>query len=319
MPAEIPSVLRRLREPLAGHFLSALLTAATLLCPLAGQASDRMLGTLQDVLLPAQRTPGSARYFTTSTGGGQHRIRTEFLSHDGDPLALSFTIEPAASRASMQAFGVSAEDLEALRQACIRTGSCDQAEFEHRLQQYYREHKLRLRSVPGQRPRLFVDIPAVVRHNRAQVRPVATALRQLGDEHGGDADWIFDAAVALVQSGLAYRRPAAEDGGRQTLGFYTPPRALEKGYGDCDTKSALLAAVLLDLGAPRIIGVHIPEHYLLGIARPPRPGEAYLEYAGEPFVLVEAAGPAQRRPGDVATRTRAALDAGAGIRIDPMF
>ena len=35
-----------------------------------------------------------------------------------------------------------------------------------------------------------------------------------------------------------------------------------------------------------MIVVHVPKHYLVGIARVPRPGDAFIEYRGEPFVLV---------------------------------
>lgn len=319
MPAENPSFSSRLCDLLRRGLLHCALTTTALLWPSLVPASDRLFGELEKVLMPVPAGDGLARYATALGAEGLYRIQADFRSHGGDPLTLNFTLEQAASRASMQAFGISADELDALRRKCISAGNCNQDEFDQRLQRYYREHKLRLRTIPGQRPRLFVDIPEVVRQNRAHVSAVAAALRQLGSERSRDAGWIFDAAVALVQGGLEYRRPSAQDGGRQTLGFYTPPRALEKGYGDCDTKSALLAAILLNLGSPRIIGVHVPDHYLLGVARAPRQGEAYLDYGGEPYVLVEAAGPAQRRPGEVAARTRLALDAGDSIRIDPMF
>src|SRR3546814_6517494 len=89
------------------------------------------------------------------------------------------------------------------------------------------------------------------------------------------AQWTMDAAVALVQTGLVYRKPSLRENGRQILGFYPPPRALESGYGDCDTKAALLAAILQNLTDAPIIGVHVPKHYLLGI------GERSEEHTSE--------------------------------------
>lgn len=295
------------------------LTMAMALSPPVAAGPDAVFVGLGNALGPTLFPDGAQRYSRALGDEGLYRIKADFLSLGGDPLSVSFMIDKAASRASMRGFGISDLEIEALTQACMSTRNCNQLEFDRRLANYFRQHKLRMKIVPGKSPRLFVDIPEVVRHNHRHVLPVAAALQQLGSERGGNAEWIFEAALALVQGGLEYRSPSPLEAGRQTLGFYTPPRALEKGYGDCDTKSALLAAILRNLGESEIIGVRVPNHYLLGIARVPREGEAYLNYQGRPYVLLEAAGPAQRRPGDIADKTRTALRSGAEIRIDPML
>jgi len=122
-----------------------------------------------------------------------------------------------------------------------------------------------------------------------------------------------------VQSALPYQRPPDEDGGRDILGFFPPPRALQEGFGDCDTKSALLASILTNFPGTRMIGVHVPGHYLVGIARMPRPGDAFIEYGGEPFVLIEPSGPARLPPGQIGPSTQAALATMSEVRIDPLF
>jgi hypothetical protein len=258
-------------------------------------------------------------YSTALAEDGSYRVQAKFHSFDGDPLNLGFRLQPAASRQSVREFGVSVEELDALAQACKSARGCDQAEFDRYTTRYYREHALRLRTAEDRSTRLFVDVAQVVRRNRLHVQPVAGALRQLAAERGHGADWMVEAAVALVQTGLAYREPSMWDEGRKTMGFYPPPRALERGYGDCDTKAALLAAILQNLTETPLIGVHLPRHYLLGIAGVPRGDQAFVRHEGRPFVLVEVAGPSQRRPGDIARSTQAALDRREGLRIDPMF
>lgn len=302
--------------------LAALMILAPLYSMPAVASDQTMLPGMPATLgnfgaLPARHA--LPRYLRTATNRGRYQVTADFRGLDGDALSISFHLDQAAGRNSMQAFGFSQRELEALREQCNRRPGCNQDEFGQRLKRYYQDHKLRLRHEPGERARLFIDIPEVVRHNRAHVHPVATALRRLEHERGYSADDIFEAAVALVQAGLEYRTPSAMESGRQTLGFYTPPRALEKGYGDCDTKSALLAAILMNLGGPKLIGVRVPDHYLLGIARTPADGEAFVEYRGQPFVLLEAAGPAPRRPGYVSKQTHTALATGQALRIDPMF
>ncbi len=312
----------RLASPARSLGWGLFVMSLTLLSGLGGgtaSANDVQPERVQKVRLQNPSSPSSNQYSRALDAQGRYRITAAFHSVSGSPVSLSFRMEPAVSRSSMQEFGISSAEIDGLRKACERVKGCDQTEFDVRLKRYFADHKLRLRNVPGQRSHLFVDIPEVVRHNRDHVRPVSEALRELAQAQGRDERWMFEAAVGLVQAGLAYRAPANVDSGRQTLGFYTPPRALETGYGDCDTKSALLAAILLNLGYERVIGVRIPDHYLLGIARAPRDGEAFVRYQGQTYVLIEAAGPAVRRPGDVSDRTRVALSSGENLRIDPMF
>lgn len=266
-----------------------------------------------------QYSRGHVGYSSARGADGLHRVTASFTGFSGDPLSVGFTLHSADSQESLREFGISTDELDALMQACVASEDCDQAEYNRQVMQYYREHALRVREVKGAAPRLFVDVPQVVRRNRARVAPVASAIRQLAAERGQDREWMVETAVALVQTGLGYRQPSLWEDGRKILGFYPPLRALERGYGDCDTKSALLAAVLQNITDTQLIGVHVPQHYLIGIARTPRENQAYIKYQGRPYVLVEAAGPGKRQMGHIAPTTQAALDRKDGIRIDPLF
>lgn len=262
---------------------------------------------------------GQIGYSSTPGADGLHRVSARFTGFNGDALSIDFALRSSESQASAREFGVSSDELDTLMRACVASQDCDQDTYNKQVMQYYREHALRVREVKGAAPRLFVDVPQVVRRNRARVAPVAMAIRQLAAERGADRDWMVETAVALVQTGIGYRQPALREDGRKILGFYPPLRALEKGYGDCDTKSALLAAVLQNLTDTQLIGVHVPQHYLIGIAQTPRSNQAYITYQGRRYVLVEAAGPGKRQPGHIAPTTQAALDRKDGIRIDPFF
>ncbi|NGY06381.1 hypothetical protein [Solimonas terrae] len=273
-------------------------------------------------LIPANATRGGAftsSYRTADEADGLYRVSTRFRTFSGETLSIGFELPDTAGRASLREFGVSDQELKTLLDACMARQHCEQDEFDQETARYYREHALRMRIVPGQKTHLYVDIAQVVQRNRARVQPVAAALRRVAAEHGHDTRWTINAAIALVQTGLLYRKPSQSEDGRQILGFYPPPRALERGYGDCDTKAALLAAILQNLTDTPIIGVHVPQHYLLGIAIPPAADQATLRYDGKPFVLVEASGPGERPPGDIGSTTQLALDSMNGVRIDPMF
>lgn len=257
-----------------------------------------------------------ARYERSAGPGGAYRLSAEFQNFNQDALTLAFEMEPEAVRESLAEFGYDRAEIDALLAAC--TG-CDQDEFDRRSVAFYNSRAIAAEKQSNGRLRLSVDIPAVVERNKPRLRSLAQALGRIARERGYGPDQTLGAAVAFVQTALRYQQPPSSENGRNIIGFYPPPRALELGLGDCDTKSALLAAALGHFSGIRMIGVHIPKHYLVGVARVPRHGDAYIEYRGEPFVLMETAGPAWRPPGMIADTTRDALRSMQGVRIDPLF
>lgn len=298
---------------------SALLCLAWFAQPVAGNEQAAGFDEDQSAIAASATAGAQNRYSAQPTADGLYRVSTRFRNFDGQTLALGFDLATAESRRSLREFGVDDRELDALIRLCHQATACDQAAYDGYTTRYYREHALRLTADPGRATRLSVDVPAVVLRNRSRVRPLTDALRRAAAEQGRDGDWMIKTAMTLVQTALPYKKPAAQLEGRSLLGFYPPALALERGYGDCDTKSALLAAMLLDLGERRVVGLHVPGHYLLGVDRRPEADEAFITHQGRPFVLVEAAGPAMRGLGDVSVRTRSALARNDGLRVDPMF
>jgi len=258
----------------------------------------------------------SARYERSEAGEGGYRVTAQFQNFNQDAVTLGFDLDGEAIRESLAEFGYAKEEVDALLAGC--TG-CDQAEFDRRSVQFYNSRSLAAAKQPDGRIRLSVDVAAVVERNKPRLRALAQALDRIAKDRDYGPDQTLGAAVAFVQTALQYQQPPPYENGRNIVGFYPPPRALELGLGDCDTKSALLAAMLAHFSGIRLIGVHIPKHYLVGVARVPRHGDAFIEYQGEPFVLMEASGPAWRPPGSISDTTRAALQTMQGVRIDPMF
>jgi hypothetical protein len=307
-------------------FAARLLLGATFLAFFALPALAGPRGEEDAAFAPAAKpfsppaVAGHTSYTAVRGPRGHQEITANFLSFSGDPLSIRFALTAAASEESFREFGVTTEELDALMEQCRASKGCDQERYDRYTTRYYHAQGMRLIRRSGEAmPRLHVDVAKAVERNRQRVRPVALALRRLAEENGRDREWMMEAAIALVQSGLVYRQPETWEDGRKILGFYPPPRALERGYGDCDTKSALLAAILQNLSNDALVGVHVPRHYLLGIARVPRADQSFIQYGGRPYVLVEASGPARRPPGEVSQTTETALASGDGIRIDPMF
>ncbi|MBI5241487.1 MAG: hypothetical protein HY926_13525 [Elusimicrobia bacterium] len=161
------------------------------------------------------------------------------------------------------------------------------------------------------------DVPAVVRRSVAALKPVALALDSVSVRNGYDSETLVGAAVALVQTALAYKIPPMLEGSRHTGGMLPPAMSMVRGWGDCDTKTGVLASILSNWSNVRIVGVAVPEHYLMAILRLPNKGDAFIEYQGLRYVLIEPAGPAWLPPGQVGEATMPMLQAAEGFRIEP--
>ncbi len=268
-------------------------------------------------LLASVAAAGETQY-TATPSGSRTQVDTSFRSYDASTLTLSFTLDSAAVRTSMQEFGYADVEVKALLAVCTAE-QCGQSELDRRVERYYRDHGMTPTYGAGNSLKLTVDIASVVRKNGTRIRPVAAELERVSGTRGYGADQQIAATLAFVQTALPYRQPPMSEGGRQIVGFYPPPRLLEAGWGDCDSKSALLAAIISNYQSSHMVGVHLPGHYLVGIDRVPRSGDAYIEYRGVPYVLMEASGPAMLAPGRIAETTQAALNTVSGVRIDPIF
>ncbi len=95
-------------------------------------------------------------------------------------------------------------------------------------------------------------------------------------------------------------------------GFVSPYALIDLNKGDCDTKTTAMAAVL---GAmwPDVttVMVLIPEHAFLGLAIPPREGDAAITVGGTTYVLVEPVGPGLFPIGHISPRSSQAIDSDA--------
>jgi hypothetical protein len=163
------------------------------------------------------------------------------------------------------------------------------------------------------------DVPQMVKRSVSYLAPVAQALDGVAARKNYDAETLVGAATAMVQTAILYKIPPELENGRHTGGILPPVMTIVRGWGDCDTKTALLGSVLSNWPEIRMVGIVTPDHYLMGILRMPRSGDAFVEYQGQRYVLIEPAGPAWLPPGTVGVDTMPKLQASEGFRIDPFF
>ncbi|HUR40341.1 MAG TPA: hypothetical protein VM240_04155 [Verrucomicrobiae bacterium] len=273
-----------------------------------------LLAGIAGAVAPAPAPAAERDYRHATNTAGDLRFTARYLNLDGDLLSIAFTLPQRALRESAREFGYSPDETRRMAKRC----RCTQSEYDRRVEAYYRSRLLKWDKTSGRRI-LRVDVPAVVKRNALRLSPLAREFERLAAARGDGRDATIDTVVTFVQSGLDYRLLPSREGGREILGFYDPLRALQAGAGDCDSKAALLAAILMNIRGTRMIGVDVGRHYLVGIARKPRRGDASIQYRGQSFVLIEPSGPARLPPGTIHRRTQAALDATKQVRIDPLF
>lgn len=255
------------------------------------------------------RPPG-AGFKRTVLQEGLYEIRYTFQNFNSDKLTVEFIVVQAEIDGSMKEFGYSEKELDDIHK---KFGAQGQAVYQQRVQEYFITRGFRV----VEKNTVMVDIPQMIRRNLKRVNAMALSLQRVGEENNYDSDDLIGATVAMVQTAMAYKIPPVQDGSRRISGVYPPPKALVNGWGDCDTKSALIGAVLANWSGIRGVGVALPKHYLIGIARIPRQGDVFLEHNGTKYVLIESAGPAWLPPGTVGDDTMAMLERANGVPIQP--
>ena len=83
--------------------------------------------------------------------------------------------------------------------------------------------------------------------------------------------------------------------------FSPPLKLLRQNRGDCDSKAILLAALLrLLMPEVRLAIIYLPGHAILAVQLTPADNDKTITLEGRPYILVDATGPAELAPGEVA-------------------
>jgi len=151
---------------------------------------------------------------------------------------------------------------------------------------------------------LEVDVPEVLRMDRSRMAPYK---QQFWEELDNDED-IVAAALAFVQR-MPYQSPPDTRAGRFIAGFLPPLEALAAGYGDCDTKAALFAALACTDFGPEIILLKGPDHMLAAVEWDGATSGYVVSAFGKKFLACECS-KATWPPGQISKSVR--NDIGAG-------
>ncbi len=259
--------------------------------PYAGLRGQALAGTASAEARATQRLSRTPDFYKAEYG---------FENFNGDQLHISYQAPRQAYEAYCSSFWYRLEDLNA-------AGPSVDAYLASR--GFKRLEKNIIEA----------DVPGMVKRSSGPLKALSKAFDRIAMDKNYDSESLIGSVTAMVQTAVRYQIPPVVEDGRHTGGILPPVMSLMRGWGDCDTKTGLLTSILVNWPNMRMVGIALPGHYLMAVLRIPARGEAFVEYQGLKYVLVEPAGPAWLAPGTVGVDTLPELEAAEGFRIEPFF
>ena len=260
----------------------------------------------------------------------------KFTNFKRDSLSINYSMSKSQYKSLVATYGYKASEMQNMSNshkqersqiwndnlpkgeaAAKRALKISDDEYETKLRAYLYSRGLALR---GSQKTIEPDVPNIVRKNKDLMKKVAVDINSVATENGYTSEDIVGTVLSFVQTALVYRQPPMiEKNGVHTVGIFPPFRAILTGWGDCDTKSALAASILGNWKNIKLVGISVPNHYLMAIRRMPVQGDMYITYKDSSYVLVEPAGPAWLPPGSVAEKTKTLLAGREHYIIEPIL
>lgn len=331
---------------LAGAFLSVRLglqAEARMVIPpvdgqtLFGQDSDDDDIPTGGVSSGGSNSGGGPKTFQRIQKTGGYRVASYgFQNFNKDKLEVSYQIADKDFRPYNASFGYTKEGLaevktwrdnaaaSALKLATKQGKSQAQLnnavaainnEYDQRVKDYLSSHGFRMMKGNS----VTVDMPGVVRKNAVLIKPLSLAFEKIATTRKYPSGDIIGAVLSFAQTAMYYKQPDPVYKDKHTGGVLPPITAVVVGWGDCDTKTGLIASILSNWAQMKMVGVSVPGHYLMGVLLIPDKGDLFLEYQGLQYVLIEPAGPAWLPPGQVGEETTLLLNGREGYKIEPFY
>lgn len=281
-----------------------------------------------------QKTEAGTSQKVWKDASGYH-ARYSFINFNKDRLNISFGTPADGYKKYLAGYGYTDEEYQALKDwrnktydsawkegylaggepAAQKAIKDVEVEYETRLRGLFYRKGLALRAGNV----VECDMPNVVKRNIPQLKPLALVFQDISKKNGYSSEDTVGAVVSMVQTAIRYKIPPMKEGTKHTGGLLPPLRSVLSGWGDCDSKTGVIASILGNWSGIKMVGISVPRHYLMAIRRLPAKGDMFVRYEGLEYVLIEAAGPAWLEPGTVGSGTAALLKGPEGYAIEPFF
>jgi hypothetical protein len=137
-----------------------------------------------------------------------------------------------------------------------------------------------------------VDYDWVVNHSANSIYSVAKTIRSAARKKSYRSTRDLIGAFASFVQNLEYRVPPnsrTTDEGEEilTAGAMMPLETLLKGWGDCDSKSMLFAALVKSINLVDVCFIVMDEHLFVGVKITPSQDDQTIRYKNKEWVLLE--------------------------------
>lgn len=138
---------------------------------------------------------------------------------------------------------------------------------------------------------LVFDYNKIVEESRPLVKNLYLKFKVIADQYKLSKREKVEFVMRFLQD-IPYGIPPDNYKGRYIAGLFPPMEILVNTWGDCDSKSVLMASLLsLDEELfDKMAVITVPGHALLGFKFIPGPYEKYVEYRGEKYIYAEPVG-----------------------------
>lgn len=138
---------------------------------------------------------------------------------------------------------------------------------------------------------LSFDYSKIVEESRPLIKPLWLQFKSLTGQYNLSARERVELIMRFLQD-VPYGIPPENYKGRYIAGLFPPMELLINTWGDCDSKSILMATLLsFDQELyDKIAMILVPGHALLGLRLIPGPYERYIDYRGSRYIYAEPVG-----------------------------
>ena len=134
------------------------------------------------------------------------------------------------------------------------------------------------------------DYTAIVDASRPLVAGLASLVKKTAKADALSSRETIELLMSFCQD-IPYGIPPNNYKNKVISGMFPPPLALNKTWGDCDTKAILFAATYLSLPGTSIALLESPGHVSIGVEGIPGPYDNAVNYGRKKYIFAEPVGP----------------------------
>jgi hypothetical protein len=199
-------------------------------------------------------------------------------------LVCKIKIDPDEVKRAMDSFGVPKSWT-----TFTYTDEKDLAQKQQQLQNKAQAHGI---SMLQEGNKFTVDYSWVTSQNKQTLTKIAKRIRSTARRNGYRSRRELIGAFASFVQSLPYRVPAdfrINNVGEKilTAGAMMPLETLAYGWGDCDSKSMLFAALVQNIGLVDVSFIVMEEHLFAAVQLRPEQNDRAIRYKNKDWVLIE--------------------------------